>query len=99
MIEYQADHVLRQLQRIERERLAWIDVKPAAMAAYNLELQREIEAIAPWQAGCTDYYRAPSGRVVTQWPGSMSALARALSGLDAEAYEVAALAPPGGSRG
>jgi len=99
MIEYQADHVLRQLQRIERERLAWIDVKPAAMAAYNAELQREIAAIAPWQAGCTDYYRAPGGRVVTQWPRSMSALERALSGLDAEAYEVAALAPPGGSRG
>jgi len=36
---------------------------------------------------------------VTQWPGSMSALERALSGLDEEAYEVAALAPPGGSRG
>ena len=33
MIEYQVDHVLRQIQRIEREGLAWLDVKPAAMAA------------------------------------------------------------------
>ena len=93
MIEYQADHVLRQVQRIARENLAWIDVKPDAMAAYNTEIQREIAGIALWQAGCTDYYRAPSGRIVTQWPGSMPALEQALSGLDEDAYEVAAHAP------
>ena len=93
MIEYQADHVLRQIERIAREGLAWIDVKPAAMAAYNAEVQREIAAIELWQAGCTDYYRAPSGRNVTQWPGSMPALERALSGLDEECYEAAVRAP------
>jgi len=87
MIEFQADHVLRQIQRIAREGLAWIDVKPAAMAAYNATLQRDIAAIEPWQAGCTDYYRAPSGRVVTQWPHSMSALEAALSGLDEDRYD------------
>jgi len=98
MIEYQADHVLRQIQRIARENLAWIDVKPAAMSAYNAEIQRELAAIAPWQAGCTDYYRAPSGRIVTQWPRSMPALERALAGLDEEAYETAALAPLAAAR-
>jgi cation diffusion facilitator CzcD-associated flavoprotein CzcO len=90
MIEYQADHVLRQIQRIEREALAWIDVKPDAMTAYNAELQRRLAAIALWQAGCTDYYRAPSGRIVTQWPGSMAEMERALAGLDEAAYEAAA---------
>jgi cation diffusion facilitator CzcD-associated flavoprotein CzcO len=89
MIEYQADHVLRQIQRIAREDLAWIDVKPAAMAAYNAEIQREIAAITLWQAGCTDYYRAPSGRIVTQWPGSMPAHERVLASLDEDAYEAA----------
>jgi cation diffusion facilitator CzcD-associated flavoprotein CzcO len=93
LIEYQVDHVLRQIQRIAREGLAWIDVKPGPMAEYNAEIQREIESIEPWQAGCTDYYRAPSGRIVTQWPRSMPALERALSSLDEDAYEVAALTP------
>jgi cyclohexanone monooxygenase len=93
MIEYQVDHVLRQIERIAREGLAWIDVKPAAMAAYNDEIQRELAAIGMWQGGCTDYYRAPSGRIVTQWPRSMPALERALAGLDEQAYEAAALAP------
>jgi cation diffusion facilitator CzcD-associated flavoprotein CzcO len=98
MLEYQADHVLRQIQRIAREGLAWIDVTPAAMVAYNAEIQREIAAIAPWHAGCTDYYRAPSGRIVTQWPRSMPALEHALSGLDEDCYEVAVRARPGAER-
>ena len=89
MIEYQADHALRQIERIAREDLAWIDVKPAAMAAYNDALQRDIATIGLWQAGCTDYYRAPGGRVVTQWPRSMRALEDALSSLDEDAYESA----------
>jgi cation diffusion facilitator CzcD-associated flavoprotein CzcO len=93
MIEYQADHVLRQLERIAREGLAWIDVRPAAMAAWNAEIQRELAGIAPWRAGCSDYYRTPSGRIVTQWPRSMPAMERALAGLDEEAYETAAAAP------
>ena len=87
MIEYQADHVLRQIERIAREGLAWIDVKPGPMGAYNAEIQREIAAIEPWQAGCTDYYRAPSGRIVTQWPRTMTAMEHALAGLDEDCYE------------
>ena len=98
MIEYQADHVLRQIQRIAREGLAWIDVRPEPMAAYNVEIQREVQAIQLWQAGCTDYYRAPSGRIVTQWPRSMPALEQALSSLDEACYEAAVRAPGGADR-
>jgi hypothetical protein len=84
--------VLRQIQRIAREGLAWIDVKPAAMAAYNAEIQRRLAALALWQERGSAYYRAPNGRIVTQWPGSMPDLERALAGLDEEAYETAPLA-------
>jgi cation diffusion facilitator CzcD-associated flavoprotein CzcO len=93
LIEYEADHVLRQIQRIAREGLAWIDVKPGPMADYNIEIQRDIASIESWQAGCTDYYRAPNGRIVTQWPRSMRALEQALSTLDEDAYESAPLTP------
>lgn len=92
LIEYQVDHVLRQIQRIVREDLAWIDVKPGPMAAFNDEIQRELEAIEMWQALGRDYYRAPSGRIVTQWPRSMPAMERILSGLDEDAYEASARA-------
>ncbi len=79
--------------------MAWIDVKPGPMAEYNDVIQRELEAIAMWHTGCSDYYRAPSGRIVTQWPRSMPAHEEALSGLDESAYEVASRSPRGRMRG
>jgi cation diffusion facilitator CzcD-associated flavoprotein CzcO len=88
-IEFEAEYAVRQIQRLVDERLAWIDVKPAAMAAYNEWLQKDIAAVEPWQAGCTDYYRSPSGRVVTQWPGRMSELRTFLETRDLDAYETA----------
>jgi cation diffusion facilitator CzcD-associated flavoprotein CzcO len=93
MIEYQADHVLRQIQRMAAEDLAWIDVQPEAMARYNDEIQRELESFEVWQAGCSDYYRTPGGRIVTQWPRSMPALEKALASLDEDCYEVARREP------
>ena len=58
------------------------------MAAYNETLQEAIDAIAPWQASCGDYYRSPSGRVVTQWPHRMSDLKNELEADDDESYSV-----------
>jgi cyclohexanone monooxygenase len=88
-IEYEVDHVIGQIGRLADEGLAWIDVKSGAMAEYNEELQRDIAKIEPWQAGCGDYYRSASGRVVTQWPHRMSDLQRTLEAPDLEAYETA----------
>jgi cation diffusion facilitator CzcD-associated flavoprotein CzcO len=72
MIEGQVDYVVRSLQSMERAGLAWIDVRPDVMAAYNEQLQFDIEHVDVWQGGCSNYYRTPSGRIVTQWPHSMA---------------------------
>jgi hypothetical protein len=72
MIECQVDYILRTLHHMERDDLAWVDVRPAVMAAYNEQLQYDIEHVDAWQGGCTTYYRVPSGRIVTQWPHSMA---------------------------
>jgi cation diffusion facilitator CzcD-associated flavoprotein CzcO len=88
-IECQVDYLMRHIGRMERERLAWIDVKPEAMAAYNRTLQQELEAVAVWNSGaCRDYYRHPSGRIVTQWPHSMGRYRGATATADDAAYEV-----------
>jgi cation diffusion facilitator CzcD-associated flavoprotein CzcO len=86
-IEFEAQYAVRQIQRLLDEDLAWIDVKPEAMAAYNEKLQKDIAAVTPWQAGVRDYYRSPSGRVVTQWPGRMSELRELLEKPDLDHYE------------
>jgi len=90
MIEYQVAHIVQQVQRLVKDDLAWIDVRPAAMAKYNDEVQDGIGRVTVWQAGCNSYYRSPSGRVVTQWPFSMTEFRRRTAEPDPDAFEVAA---------
>jgi cation diffusion facilitator CzcD-associated flavoprotein CzcO len=89
LIESQVDYASRQIQRIADERLAWIDVRPEPMERYNEEIQRAIEGIAVWRAECHGYYRSASGRIVTQWPYSMSEYQKRTNQPDTDAYEVA----------
>jgi cation diffusion facilitator CzcD-associated flavoprotein CzcO len=87
-IECQVEYALRHIRRMEEQHLAWIDVKQEAMAAYNRTLQGELEAVAVWNSGaCRDYYRHPSGRIVTQWPHSMGRYREATRVADEAAYE------------
>jgi cation diffusion facilitator CzcD-associated flavoprotein CzcO len=89
MIEYQVEHVLAQVQRLVDERLAWVDVRPEPQARFNEEVQRAIAGVTVWQGGCNGYYRAPSGRVVTQWPFSMTEFRERTATVDPDAFEVA----------
>ena len=91
MIEYQVEYALRQIQRIANEGLAWLDVRPDPMERYNEEVQQAIGSIEVWQADCNGYYRTPSGRVVTQWPFSMSEFRERTSKPDVEDYETTPL--------
>ena len=89
MIEHQVEYALRQIERIANEGLAWLDVRPDPMQRYNEEVQHAIDGVEVWNAGCNGYYRSPSGRIVTQWPFSMSEFRERTSKPDAEVYETA----------
>jgi cation diffusion facilitator CzcD-associated flavoprotein CzcO len=89
MIESQVEHVMLHLRRLLAEDLAWVDVRPGAMERYNAEVQDAISRIEVWQAACNGYYRSPSGRVVTQWPFSMTEFRKRTAVLEREAFEVA----------
>jgi cation diffusion facilitator CzcD-associated flavoprotein CzcO len=89
MIEYQVNHVMGLLKLLGGEELAWLDVRPEVMQSYNEEVQEAIAGVKVWQAGCSGYYRTPSGRVVTQWPYSMTEFRERSSAIDASAFEVA----------
>jgi cation diffusion facilitator CzcD-associated flavoprotein CzcO len=91
MIESQVDYTVRHLQRLVDENLAWLDVRAEPMARYNEEVQAAIGRVAAWQADCHGYYRSPSGRIVTQWPYSMSEFRERTGKPDPEAYEVGRL--------
>jgi cation diffusion facilitator CzcD-associated flavoprotein CzcO len=88
MIEHQTNHVLLHVERIAREGLDWVDVKPEAQAAYNEKVQAAIAEIPVWNHEVNGYYRSATGRVVTQWPFSMTEFKQMTEKLEPEAFEV-----------
>ncbi|MGD9601245.1 MAG: flavin-containing monooxygenase [Gammaproteobacteria bacterium] len=91
MLEQQVGYVMRQIERMDRERLAWLDVRAEVMAKFNAQLQEDVRKIDVWQAACGNdfYYRSPTGRFVTNYPDTMDAFAAQMSTADPDAYEVA----------
>lgn len=89
MLELEVAYIIRHVQRMIRDGLAWIDVRREAMDAYNAQLQRDIAGVSVWAADCRGYYRAESGRVVTQLPYNMTMWRQRTSAPDADAYEEA----------
>jgi cation diffusion facilitator CzcD-associated flavoprotein CzcO len=88
MIEQQVAYTMRHLERLRSEALTWVDVRPEAMEAYNRALDDDLDAVAVWQVSCNNYYRGPGGRIVTQWPHSMTEYQRRTATPDFDAYEV-----------
>jgi cation diffusion facilitator CzcD-associated flavoprotein CzcO len=89
MLELESDYSVRAIKRALESGVAWLDVKPAALAAYNEQLQKDITGITVWRSDCRGYYRAPSGRIVTQFPYTMTTYQRMLAADDAASYEEA----------
>jgi cation diffusion facilitator CzcD-associated flavoprotein CzcO len=87
MLEIQVDYILRQLKRLEREHLRFIDLRPEVEARYNQSMQQEIRAVEVWQASCGNYYSADSGRIVTQWPHTIDEFWARTVRPDAEVFE------------
>jgi cation diffusion facilitator CzcD-associated flavoprotein CzcO len=90
MLERQCEYVIRQLERMDDEKLAWMDIRPEVMSAFNDQLQADIDKVDVWKADCGNdfYYRSASGRFVTQWPHSMDEFTARTSKANVEAYEV-----------
>ncbi|MEQ8663907.1 MAG: 4-hydroxyacetophenone monooxygenase, partial [Gammaproteobacteria bacterium] len=87
MIERQVEYLVRQVERVRREALAFIDVRAEVEARYNEVMQRDIRGVEVWQANCGHYYNAKSGRMVTQWPHDLEEYTARTVRDDADAYE------------
>ena len=64
-----------------------LDVRPEVAAAYDAELQSRL-AGSVWTA-CSSWYRTPSGRVVTNWPGMAGEYRRRTARLSLGDFRVA----------
>ena len=66
MLEAQASYVVRVVKRMTRERVTAVEVRPRFEAAWWRWLQSRMEGTS-WTMS-NNYFRAPTGKVVTQWP-------------------------------
>lgn len=69
MHEAQANYVMSALRVLRRRGIASLDVRKRVMDRYNRRIQGAMAGTV-WTAGCRNYFRAPSGKVVTQLPYS-----------------------------
>ena len=88
MLEHQVAYVIDKIATLDLNKLAWIDVKRPVMDAYNEIIQRDIEAVVVWRSLGSRYYRANSGRAVTQWPHNMATYEAWTRKPDMDAFEI-----------
>ncbi|GAA4532443.1 flavin-containing monooxygenase [Mycobacterium paraffinicum] len=69
MLEAQARYIVRALKHLRRRGKTYIAVRPAALADFLAKIDRWMVGTV-WTTQCSNYFRAPNGRVVTQWPRS-----------------------------
>jgi cyclohexanone monooxygenase len=72
MLETQARYIVRALKHMRRKRKAYVAVRPKTMADFIAKIDGWMEGTV-WLTRCSNYFRAPNGRVVTQWPRSARA--------------------------
>lgn len=86
MIENQVAYAMSQIERIEAEDVASLEVKDKVYKAYNEQLQNDIANVEAWGDNCLGYYRSESGRVVTQWPNNMTVYKQITQQDDPDSY-------------
>ncbi len=66
MLEAQAEYAVRALNRMRRERVTAIEVKPLFEGLWYLWLQSKMEGTS-WTMS-NNYFTSATGKIVTQWP-------------------------------
>jgi cyclohexanone monooxygenase len=69
MLEAQARYIVRALTYLRRRGKRYIAARPEVLARFVAKIDRWMTGTV-WTTQCSNYFRAPNGRVVTQWPRS-----------------------------
>ncbi|MCV7057955.1 flavin-containing monooxygenase [Mycolicibacterium gilvum] len=69
VLEAQARYIVRALKHLRRRNRSYIEVRSDVMKRYLDKIDSWMQGTV-WLTRCSNYFRAPNGRVVTQWPRS-----------------------------
>ncbi|GAA1835650.1 NAD(P)/FAD-dependent oxidoreductase [Pseudonocardia ailaonensis] len=87
-LETQTRYIVGKTAYLLKNGVRTLEVRPEAVTEYNEQLQADIGAVRAWQVEGSRYYRAPSGRVVTQCPYTVVEYDRMTREDDLAAYSV-----------
>ncbi len=88
ILEAQAEFVRRLLDTMTREAVAAVDIKRGPHDEFNAEIQRALDTTV-WAANCSNYFRHPSGKMVTQYPYSGAMFAQRLAAVNLDVFDTA----------
>ncbi len=92
MMESQMNYVLDAATKMRDRQLAWVDVKPEVMRAYNEDIQRKLKGTVWAQGGCQSWYQTKDGKNTTLWPSFTFEFRRRTKRFDLESYATGAAA-------
>ena len=92
MIESQLNYVIDAIRQMDERELASVEVCPAAVEAFNAELQAMMPGTV-WATGCGSWYLDARGRNTTLWPDFTFRFRKRTRHFDADAYELRVAAP------
>ncbi|QZA09647.1 NAD(P)/FAD-dependent oxidoreductase [Mycolicibacter heraklionensis] len=87
ILEVQTAYVRQLLDSMSQRRLRSVEVRREVHTRYNAEIQAAMQGKV-WLANCNNYYRHPSGKIVTQFPYSGMAFADLLRTVRLEDYHL-----------
>ena len=67
MLEGQIGYAIGAIQALDRERLAWLDVRPDVHDDFNAWVQTASRT-SVWETGCHSWYTTATGRNTNNWP-------------------------------
>lgn len=88
MLECQFTYILQAVEQVLGREARTLEVREDAMDRFNARLQDELRD-SVWNAGCHNWYKADSGRIVNNWAGPAIAYWWATRRLDLDEYAVA----------
>jgi cation diffusion facilitator CzcD-associated flavoprotein CzcO len=86
-IESAMAHVIAALDELDRADARAIELRPAALEAFDRELRAAL-ADTVWHSGCTNWYVDEHGHDPNQWPWQQTAYRRRTAQIEPGTYEL-----------
>lgn len=87
MLECQYGYILQALDEMRGRGGLPLDLKPAALAAFNENLQAELRGTA-WAGSCISWYKTADNLITNNWSGPVEEYRARTARFEAELYEV-----------